>query len=152
VRDHQSEDIITRILEMKQYVDRTQIGNATGFQMTTKELLALAKFTNEDLCGAVLLAFNYGRAKGYRLAKSQSPILQNEQKAVPSMETEILEAAKLLDPAQLCAVLATAKELAEGTAPVAALAAGNIILASAGYPPAPVYAPESGHTGDGVGA
>lgn len=62
-------DVIPRILTMKQYVDHAKIREAEGFQMTTKELLALAQFTKEDLFGAVALAFTYGRAKGYQMAK-----------------------------------------------------------------------------------
>lgn len=62
-------DTITRILTMKRYVDHAQIRGVEGFQVTTKELLALAEYTRQDLFGAVLLAFTYGRTKGYQMAK-----------------------------------------------------------------------------------
>ena len=157
MRDNRAEDIITRILTIKQYVDRAKVKVDDGYKLTTKELCAISKFTQQDLFGAIALAFTYGQTKGYRAAKGLPPNLQNKQKATSSkaaevLDAEILELAKSLDPVQLCAAMATAKELAAGTDPVAALAAGNIVLASAGYPPAPVYVPESGCAGEGAEA
>lgn len=63
------EDVTNRILSMKQYVDRAKIKEAEGYQVSSKELLALAELTHQDLFGAVLLAFTYGRAMGFNLAK-----------------------------------------------------------------------------------
>ncbi len=61
------------------------------------------------------------------------------------LDWEICELAHQLDEVQFRAVLATAAAMAAGLDNVAALAAGNIVLASVGYPPAPVYIPENGH-------
>lgn len=67
------EDAITRILAMKQYVDHARVNVDESFQVTSKELTALAKFSGQDLFGAILLAFTYGRAKGYRAAADKAP-------------------------------------------------------------------------------
>ena len=61
------------------------------------------------------------------------------------LDRKICKLAHQLDEVQLRATLATAMAMAAGLDSVAALALGNIVLASAGYPPAPVYIPESGH-------
>lgn len=62
------------------------------------------------------------------------------------LNREICELAHQLDEVQFRAALATAIAISAGLDNVAALAAGNIVLAAAGYPPAPVYIPENGHT------
>ena len=132
-----------RLCEIRSYVDGTRIRSKDQSSLlTSKDLLALGEFTRQDLYGAILLAFFYGRAKGYRVAKGLPLTLQPE--SGPSEDAEILRLAKSLDEVQLAAVLVTAQELAAGTDPVAALAAGNIVLVSAGSPPAPVYIPEDG--------
>lgn len=59
------------------------------------------------------------------------------------LDQEICELAHQLDEVQFRAVLATAAAMAAGLDNIAALALGNIILASAGYPPAAVYIPEN---------
>lgn len=133
------EDIITRILTMNQYVDHAKVKAGEGFQVTTKELLTLAKFANQDLFGAIHLAFTYGRAKGYRAAKGLSPEIQH--KPAPSAEWEGTEAhtmTKSLDAVQLQAVLTTMRALAAGAESAAALEAGNAILTAGGYPPVSV--------------
>ncbi len=79
------EDAITRILTMKQYVDHARVKGGEGFQVTTKELLALAEFSRQDLFGAFLLAFAYGQAKGYRAAADRAP--QRKQRAPQSRAT-----------------------------------------------------------------
>lgn len=58
------------------------------------------------------------------------------------LEREICEMIPMLDEVQLRAILTTAAAMATGLDNVAALALGNIALASAGYPPAPVYTAE----------
>jgi len=146
------DDVITRILTMKRYVDHAKVKVDDAYKLTTKELHALAKFAHQDLFGAIALAFAYGQVKGYRAAKGLPSSLQNEQKPLSPAETEFLELAKSLDKVQFTAMLTTLMELHAGTDPVAALAAGNIVLTSAGYPPAPVYVPESGRAGEGAEA
>lgn len=56
---------------------------------------------------------------------------------------QICEPAHQLDEVQFRAALTTAAAMTAGLDNVAALALGNIVLASAGYPPAPVYVPET---------
>lgn len=71
MRDTQADDVITRILTIKQYVDHAKIKAGEESQVTTKELLTLAKFSGQDLFGAIHLAFTYGRAKGYQAATAK---------------------------------------------------------------------------------
>lgn len=59
------------------------------------------------------------------------------------LDRQICELAHQLDGVQFKAFLATTAALSAGPGNVAAIAAGNIVLASAGYPPAPVYATET---------
>jgi len=61
-------DAITKILTMKHYVDHVRVKGGEDYQITSKELLALADFSRQDFFGAILLAFTYGRAKGYQMA------------------------------------------------------------------------------------
>lgn len=65
--------------------------------------------------------------------------------AMSPLDRKICELAHQLDEVQLQAMLATVMAMSAGLDNVAALALGNIVLVSAGYPPAPVYIPESGH-------
>lgn len=69
---------------------------------------------------------------------------ENKQNAISLEDLMICTLAKSLDSVQFAALLATLQALAAGMEPVAALAAGNVVLVSAGYPPAPVYIPEGG--------
>ncbi len=59
------------------------------------------------------------------------------------LDRQICELAHQLDEVQLKAFLTTIAALSAGLGNVAALAAGNIVLASEGYPPTPVYIPET---------
>lgn len=59
------------------------------------------------------------------------------------LDRQICELAHQLDGMQLKAFLTTIAALSAGMGNVAALATGNIVLASAGYPPAPVYVSET---------
>lgn len=61
-----------------------------------------------------------------------------------SLDKKILEYFHQLDEVQTQAALVTTAAMAAGLDNIAALALGNIVLASAGYPPAPVYVPENG--------
>lgn len=62
------------------------------------------------------------------------------------LDRQICELAHQLDEVQLRAALTTAAAMTAGLDNIAALAFGNIVLALAGYPPAPVYIPEDGHS------
>lgn len=59
------------------------------------------------------------------------------------LDRQICELAHQLDEVQLKAFLATIAALSAGLGNVAALAAGNIVLASEGYPPTPMYVDET---------
>lgn len=59
------------------------------------------------------------------------------------LDRQICELAHQLDEVQFKAFLTTIAALSAGMGNVAALAIGNIVLVSAGYPPAPVYVPET---------
>lgn len=56
---------------------------------------------------------------------------------------QICEQAHQLDEVQVKALLATVVALSAGLGNVAAIAAGNIVLTSAGYPPTHIYNSET---------
>ena len=58
-----------RLWEIRSYIDNTKIRDKDQSLPTTKDLLALGRFTQQDFYGAILLAFAYGRAKGWQAAK-----------------------------------------------------------------------------------
>jgi len=52
------------------YINRTPIGDPSRFQVWTNELMAVRKMIkNGEEVEALVLMFNYGRAKGYRMAR-----------------------------------------------------------------------------------
>lgn len=61
----------TRLCEIRSYVAGTRICGDDQSRLTSKEILALGEFTRQDFYGAILLAFSYGRAKGYRAATGE---------------------------------------------------------------------------------
>ncbi len=64
---------MTEIEKMKKYIERTKLPSA-GFYMNLDEAFELAgqAFGCGDLpIEAISLAFNYGKAKGYRAAKAE---------------------------------------------------------------------------------
>ena len=69
--------------------------------------------------------------------------LRKGARRMDELDRQICELAHQLDEVQFRAVLATAAAMAAGLNNIAALACGNIVLASAGYPSAPVYIPEN---------
>lgn len=62
---------MNEIEKMKRYIERTKMGNAMTYQMSIPEMLNLAHSAAEVPTEIVCLAFNYGRAKGYRAAKAE---------------------------------------------------------------------------------
>lgn len=65
---------MSEIEKMKQYVDKTNIRESDRYQMKMTEWSALVNATQhgaEYSAGAIALAFNYGKAKGYRAAKAK---------------------------------------------------------------------------------
>ncbi len=59
---------MSEIEKIKQYIDRTKINDKRSFyEMRFSECIALARM--EDTCYAIMLAFEFGRAKGERHAR-----------------------------------------------------------------------------------
>lgn len=52
-----------KLWEIRRYIDSAKVQN------TTQALLALGQFAGDGLYDAILLAFAYGRAKGWQAAK-----------------------------------------------------------------------------------
>lgn len=64
---------MSEIEKMKRYVERTKIDPITvrGYQMRVGEALALNATTNGRAVDAICLAFEFGMAKGLRMARAE---------------------------------------------------------------------------------
>lgn len=65
---------MTEIEKMKKYIERTKLNLGDRFSMTLPETFALAgqaKYGGDFPFEVICLAFNYGKAKGYRAAKAE---------------------------------------------------------------------------------
>lgn len=65
---------MSEIERMKRYIERTHAKKADGYCLVHSELRELMKMgqaSADALFEAVGLAFNYGKAKGYRAAKAE---------------------------------------------------------------------------------
>lgn len=62
---------MSEIEKMKRYIERTKMPKGNPYQMNMAEVLDLARATAETPFDIVYLAFNYGKAKGYRAAKAE---------------------------------------------------------------------------------
>lgn len=64
---------MSEIEKLQRYINRTDgaFPPGTPYQMNINELFALTHMADEDVTGAICLAFDYGRAKGYRAAKKE---------------------------------------------------------------------------------
>lgn len=58
----------TRLFEIRSYVDSTRIPKEHSC-LSSKDLLALGTVADRNYFDAILLAFSYGRAKGYQAGK-----------------------------------------------------------------------------------
>jgi len=65
---------MSEIEKMQRYIERTKLGKNHRFGLTapeafelTRKARTMAEFPMEVIC----LAFNYGKAKGYRAAKAE---------------------------------------------------------------------------------
>lgn len=63
-------DHMKRALEMKQYIDRAKISRNSRTRFGLAELMAVSEFAKGDFYGAILLALDYGYAKGHRDTKA----------------------------------------------------------------------------------
>ena len=62
---------MSEIEKMKRYIERTTREADNSYQMNIREMLDLAHATVETPVEIVCLAFEYGKAKGYRAAKAE---------------------------------------------------------------------------------
>ena len=64
---------MSEIEKMKKYIKRTQMNGSDRFGLNWTETMELAQtiHTDDDAITAIDLAFNYGKAKGYRAAKRE---------------------------------------------------------------------------------
>lgn len=63
---------MSEIEKMKRYIERSKnFPTGTPYQMNLLEAFVLADMSAENATDAVCLAFEYGRAKGYRAAKAE---------------------------------------------------------------------------------
>lgn len=65
---------MSEIEKMKRYVERTKMEKSDRFYMDMAEAFALANQARGSvdlLIEVIALAFNYGKAKGYRAAKAE---------------------------------------------------------------------------------
>lgn len=61
---------MTEMERIEKYIERTKFRNE-HYALTFNEMVTLAKMTNETPLDAIVKAFTYGRAKGYRAAKKE---------------------------------------------------------------------------------
>ncbi len=65
-----------KLTAMCRYIDRTELGNhlsdTTPYQPTMGDLKSLIELSKQSTFDALCLAFDYGRAKGYRAANSSA--------------------------------------------------------------------------------
>ena len=61
------------IQKIQRYIERTNVkpGVQNKYQMVLSEIIALKEQADESIIDTICLAFDYGRAKGYRAAKAE---------------------------------------------------------------------------------
>ncbi len=69
---YQEEKAMTTLEKIRQYIERTKVDNGRHYDINIKEMLDLAHVAAETPIEAVSLAFEYGRAKGYRASKARA--------------------------------------------------------------------------------
>ena len=62
---------MSEIEKMQRYIARTKTTNMDAYQMNFREMKDLARTAADTPFDVVCLAFEYGRAKGYRAAKAE---------------------------------------------------------------------------------
>ncbi len=63
---------MSEIEKIRKYIEKSSVPRNLRYDASMKEVLALA--TGMSAVEAVTLAFAYGRAKGYRMAKSEGRV------------------------------------------------------------------------------
>lgn len=61
---------MSEIEKMERYISNTSIRNEKQYTMGMVECATVRKLLSCDAYAAIILAFRYGRAKGYRAAKA----------------------------------------------------------------------------------
>lgn len=67
---------MNEIEKIKRYIERTGVKYSTGspYGMDLNDMFGLRQTANNDLIGALILAFEYGRAKGERSARAAQKV------------------------------------------------------------------------------
>ena len=66
---------MSEIEKMKRYIERTKMKNADKYCLLEREVCELfekAKADSNGMFDALTLSFNYGKAKGYRAARTEA--------------------------------------------------------------------------------
>ena len=87
---------MTEIEKMKRYIERTKLNENDRFYLDTEEAfeLAIQAHKSNDLpLNTILLAFNYGKAKGFRAAKAERRAAGTNMVTLPTMDQTKREAA-----------------------------------------------------------
>lgn len=61
---------MSEIEKMARYIERTKVPS-NRYQLYMNEVFSLIHWTEENPINAVIMAFEYGQAKGYRAAKAE---------------------------------------------------------------------------------
>ena len=62
---------MTEIEKIRRYIEQTKVDNGRRYDITITEMLDLAHAAAETPIEVVCLAFEYGKAKGYRASKAR---------------------------------------------------------------------------------
>ncbi|MCI9333112.1 MAG: hypothetical protein HFG05_13255 [Oscillibacter sp.] len=63
---------MTEIERMRRYIERTHMSKSDNYCLVYSEAVELARSAGPDsIFDAIALAFDYGKAKGYRAAKAK---------------------------------------------------------------------------------
>lgn len=65
-------DRLENTFEMRRYIDRSRVLRGGRRLFDTAELMTISEFAMDDVLSAVLLALNYGYAKGYQETKAKA--------------------------------------------------------------------------------
>lgn len=64
---------MSEIEKISRYIELTEnVGANRSYQMNMLEILELRKMAEDQAYSALALAFDYGKAKGYRAAKAEA--------------------------------------------------------------------------------
>lgn len=58
--------------QINRYIERTRMSNGKAYRMNLVDIVAMAMNAKDDPWEMLRLAFDYGRAKGYRAARAEA--------------------------------------------------------------------------------